>query len=67
MTIKTSTFSGWRLPGKDAEAFLKQVTNTAANPLAQTAIERGQSLAEQYLEQGYVSINPIGTHHRHRD
>jgi hypothetical protein len=58
MAIKTSTFSGWRLSGKDADAFLKQIDNSEPNPLAQAALKRGFSLAEEYLEKGYVSFNP---------
>jgi len=58
MAIKTSTFSGWRLSGKDADAFLKQVAASAPNPFAQAAIKRGRKLAEEYLAKGYVSISP---------
>ncbi len=58
MAIKTSTFSGWRLSGKDAEAFLKQISDPTPNPLAQAALERGRKLAEEYLAKGYVVINP---------
>lgn len=58
MAIKTSTFSGWRLSGKDADAFIKQVNNAAPNPYAQAACERGQELAEEYFNKGYVTINP---------
>ncbi len=59
MAIKTSTFSGWRLSGKDADAFLKQVGNPAPNPLAQIAIARGRPLAEEYLAKGHVTFKPI--------
>jgi len=34
MAIKTSTFSGWRLSGKDADAFLAQIREAKPNPLA---------------------------------
>lgn len=62
MAIKTSTFSGWRLSGKDAEAFLEQVNSE----LAQATLARGRKLdtfsrselAEEYLKNGYVIIKP---------
>ena len=44
MAIKTSTFSGWRLSGKDADAFLEQVNNAKPNPLAQASLDRGRKL-----------------------
>ncbi len=59
MAIKTSTFSGWRLSGKDADAFLKQVNDPTPNPLAQAAIARGRPLAEEYLAKGYATFSPI--------
>ena len=58
MAIKTSTFSGWRLSGKDADAFLKQIDNSAPNPLAENAIARGRPLAEEYLTKGYATFIP---------
>ena len=58
MAIKTSTFSGWRLSGKDADAFIKQINDPAPNFCAQAAVKRGQKLADEYLSKGYVSINP---------
>lgn len=58
MAIKTSTFSGWRLSGKDADAFLKQINNPAPNPLAEIAITRGRPLAEEYLAKGYATFTP---------
>lgn len=61
MAIKTSTFSGWRLSGKDAEAFLQQVREAKPNPLARAALMRRHKLAEEYLAKGYVSINPRET------
>lgn len=59
MAIKTSTFSGWRLSGKDADAFLKQINDPMPNPLAQAAIARGRPLAEEYLSKGYATFSPI--------
>lgn len=58
MAIKTSTFSGWRLSGKDADAFLKQINNPVPNPLAEIAIARGRPLAEEYLAKGYATFTP---------
>lgn len=58
MAIKTSTFSGWRLSGKDTEAFLKQVNNSVPNPMAQATLNRGQKLAQEYLTKGYVNLTP---------
>lgn len=58
MAIKTSTFSGWQLSGKDADAFLKQINNPKPNPLAKAAFERGRKAAEEYLANGYVIFNP---------
>ncbi len=62
MAVKTSTFSGWRLSGKDADAFLKQISDPMpANPLAlaQAAIVRGCPLAEEYLTKGYATFSPM--------
>ena len=56
MAIKTSTFSGWRLSGEDAKAFLKQVNDPTPNPLAQAAFTRGCKLAKEYLTKGQVTI-----------
>lgn len=57
MAIKTSTFSGWRLSGKDAEAFLNQVNNASPNPLAKAAFDRGLPLAEEYLAKGHATFS----------
>lgn len=54
MAIKTSTFSGWRLTGEDANAFEKQVENNSPSPFASAALERGKPLAEEYLANGYI-------------
>jgi hypothetical protein len=58
MAIKTSTFSGWRLSGKNADAFLKQISDAEPNPLAQAALERGRKLMDEYNEKGYVVLHP---------
>jgi hypothetical protein len=57
MAIKTSTFSGWRLSGKDADAFLKQIADSKPNPLARAALARGRPLAEKYLAEGKVTFS----------
>jgi hypothetical protein len=54
MAIKTSTFSGWRLSGKDADAFLKQVKEATPNPQAKAALINGRPLAEELLAKGHV-------------
>ena len=58
MAIKTSTFSGWRLSGKDADAFMKQVNDASPNSYALNASARGKELAEEYFVKGYVTISP---------
>jgi hypothetical protein len=58
MAIETSTFSGWRLSGNDADAFLKQISDHKPNPLAEAAFARGRPLAEEYLAKGYVTFIP---------
>lgn len=58
MAIKTSTFSGWRLSGKDADAFLEQINNAKPNPLAQAALDRGRKLMAEYDQKGYVTLRP---------
>lgn len=57
MSVKTSTFTGWRLSGKDAEAFSKQVEESQPNRLAQEALSRGRALCEQMATHGYSSVN----------
>lgn len=59
MAIKTSTFSGWRLSGEDARAFLEQIENPEPNILAQCAVEQGKELIDEYIKKGYASIKPI--------
>lgn len=56
MAIKTSTFGGWTLIGKDAEAFAEQMDDSKPNKLAQTSYERGQKLLDEYRQKGYVRI-----------
>lgn len=56
MAVKTSTFSGWSLSGKDAKSFIKQISNPTPNPRAKATIERGKKLAEEYLKTGRVVV-----------
>jgi hypothetical protein len=58
MAIKTSTFSGWRLSGKDADAFLNQVKKTKPNLLAQETLRRGEKLLKEYQKTGRVILRP---------
>lgn len=58
MATKTSTFSGWRLSGKDADSFVDQVNNAKPNPLAQAALDRGRKLMSEYDKKGYVTLSP---------
>ena len=56
MAIKTSTFSGWQLTGEDAKAFERQIENCNSNSYAVGAVLRGEKLAGEYLQKGYVSL-----------
>jgi hypothetical protein len=58
MTIKTSTFSGWQLSGKDAEAFLTQIEHAKPNKRAQETLRRGEKLLKEYDKKGYVILQP---------
>ena len=58
MAIKTSTFSGWRLSGEDADAFLDQVKNAKPNPLAQETLRRGEKFLKEYQKTGRVILRP---------
>ncbi len=57
MAIKTSTFSGWRLSGKDADAFIAQVENRKPNKQAQETLRRGKQLIKEYDAQGRVILH----------
>lgn len=54
MAVKTSTFSGWRLSGKEADTFLKQVKESPSNPRAREAFANGLPMAEELLSKGRV-------------
>ena len=56
MAIKHSTFSGWHLSGKDAEAFEKQIRNLPPNPLADAALKRGEGMFEEYRRTGRILV-----------
>jgi hypothetical protein len=58
MAVKTSPFTGWRLSGKDADAFARQVDESRPNVRAQEALSRGRALCKQMAEKGYSSVNP---------
>jgi len=59
MSIKKTTLSGWRLSGKDAEAFVKQVADDTPNPRAKAAAQRGEKLFKEYTKNGgFLIINP---------
>ena len=56
MAIKTSTYGGWKLTGKDADAFLRQIEDPKPNPRAQASLKRGKKLLNEYLKNGYAVI-----------
>lgn len=58
MAVKTSTFTGWKFSGKDAEAFVKQIDEGRPNALAQESLVRGRVLCKQMQESGYSSLKP---------
>lgn len=58
MAIKTSTFSGWRLSGQDADAFLAQVREAKPNPLAQETLRSGEAFLKEYQKTGRVVFRP---------
>ena len=58
MAVKTSPFTGWRLSGKDAEAFVRQIDESQPNVRAQHALLRGRALCKQISEKGYSSVTP---------
>lgn len=59
MAVKTSPFTGWKLSGKVAAAFQKQVCESQPNERAQAALMRGRALCKQITEKGYSSVKPI--------
>jgi len=56
MGIKTSTFSGWRLSGETADAFLAELHSTKPNRQAKETLRLGDKLMKQYKEKGYVVL-----------
>ncbi len=58
MAIKTSTFSGWRLSGKDADAFLAQISGTNPNAFAQETLRNGEAFLKEYQKTGRVILRP---------
>jgi hypothetical protein len=57
MAVKTSPFTGWRLSGRDADAFSKQVNESRPNERAQESLMRGRALCKQMEDKGYSSVN----------
>jgi len=57
MAVKTSPFTGWKLSGKDADAFLKQVNESVPNQRARDALERGRALSKRIAEKD-CSVKP---------
>lgn len=57
MAVKTSPFTGWRLSGKDAKAFLNQIETAQPNKLAQEALQRGRALYKKTINKN-VPITP---------
>jgi hypothetical protein len=58
MAIKTSTFSGWRLSGQDADAFLAQIREAKPNSLAQETLRNGEAFLREYQKTGRVILRP---------
>ena len=58
MAIKKSTFSGWRLSGQDADAFLEQIREAKPNPLAQETLLSGEVFLKEYQKTGRVVFRP---------
>lgn len=58
MAVKTSPFTGWRLSGRDADAFVKQIDESHPNVYAQDALVRGRALCKEMSEKGYSLITP---------
>lgn len=61
MSIKTTTFGGLRLTGKDSEAFVKQFLTgkPKANPLAQESLRQGRKTVQAMEKNGYAIIKPL--------
>ena len=58
MAVKTSPFTCWRLSGKDADDFIRQLDEGRPNILAQESLSRGRVLCEQISRHGYSSVRP---------
>lgn len=56
MAVKTSPFTCWRLSGKDADDFIKQLDESQPNKRAQEALSRGRVLCEEMSRHGYSSV-----------
>jgi len=58
MAVKTTPFTCWKLSGKDADAFVRQLDESQPNKRAQEALSRGRLLCEQMSKYGYSSVKP---------
>ncbi|NNM59971.1 MAG: hypothetical protein HKM04_09180 [Legionellales bacterium] len=58
MAVKTSTFSGWHLSGKDADAFLSKIQDKTPNPRAITTLQEGKKLLNEFDKTGAVILRP---------
>lgn len=56
MAIKTTTFGGITLSGKDAEAFEHQVTYGRPSKAARESFARGKIIVKEYERKGYATI-----------
>jgi hypothetical protein len=58
MAVKTSTFTGWKLSGQDADAFVKQTNESQPNKRAQQALMRGRAIYKQITETRCFFVAP---------
>lgn len=56
MSVKTDTFGGVQLSGRDAEKFIRQVKYGRVNKKAVEFAVRGKSSAVEYAKQGCAII-----------
>ena len=58
MAVKTSTFSGWHLSGKDADVFLSKIQDKTPNPRAVKTLLAGKKLLNEFDKTGSVILRP---------
>lgn len=56
MAIKTSTFGGIHLSGKDADRFIQHMREDGPNLLAKKAFTKGMKLVKEFKEKGYATL-----------